>query len=208
MWFMKVEWKKSIHFNILLRFYIFFKDSIQWKLMYDKLKNEKYMDKLKLLYLAVNSIESLLKSIYLLQNNQIKDSQLKSILKYKFSHKITNIKINGLSADAQKWIQRIQDFYNNNYRYWIDAFVNWYEVMWIWSNKSKKDVDNFYKIVWRILNICENVYVQLNSFFVKLLVEYYWEVSWKMIYKIISSPKSKMYLAQGHYDKFINNYLK
>lgn len=164
-WLLKKDW-------FILRFAIpFYKDALQWRVVYGELEEKGKFDDAKLIHIATLSMEMLMKSILLLSFYDYRTDGRVLVWLKNSGHKIATMynKIDwrysiNLSSSQKDTINKWSDIWIN-VRYMIDAFFNSLNTVGIasdllqWgSEEAKIDLENYKWIFDELQSLCEDIF--------------------------------------------------
>lgn len=194
--------------QIWFRSNFFFKDSLEWNHFYNILSDIKRVDKTKLIYLAMLSLETLLKAIILLKLPiSSTDEKIQKTLK-SLNHNLFDLylKINwdSLNEDQVNLLKQ-RDKYGVSIRYSTDAFFMWLEVKWVQSNKKTREREERKKEIEKQLMIYNSLYQNL-LFFYRESLKNLDVTNWTAFFDNLINEKCSLWVATGHHCRYKDNY--
>lgn len=197
--------------QITFRSTFFFKDSLEWNRFYKVLSNIEKVDKTKLVYLAMLSVETLLKAIILLWLPiELDEKWIKKYLKEDLNHLLFNtyIKIQrDILPEEQKNLLKSRDTYSVEIRYSTDALFEWLEIKWLQSNRKPQERERKNKKLKKELEIYEALYSRLLLFYKSKVIELDPERG-QIFFEAMSMEKYSLWVSNNHHNFYRNEYFK
>ena len=196
--------------QISFRSTFFFKDSLEWNRFYKILSNIEKVDKIKLLYLAMLSLETLLKAIVLLQLPiEMEDMWIKDYLRKELNHWLFDAykKIQWfILTKDQEELLRQRDSYGVEIRYSTDALLEkWLEIKWLQSNKNISERKKKNKRINTELSLYEQLYASLLIGYRNQLNHLDWK-NWNIFFDAMVSEKYSLWVSNFHHKFYKNKY--
>jgi len=197
--------------QIEFRSTFFLKDSLEWNRFYGVLSNIEKVDKIKLVYLAMLSIETLLKAIILLLLPiEMDEKWIKKYLREDLNHSLfdTYEKIqNDLLTEEQKTLLKTRDSYGVEIRYSTDALFEWLEIKWLQSNRKPTEREKKNKILKKQLKIYDNLYTSLLVLYKETLIKLD-PAKWQQFFEAMVSEKYSLWVSDNHHTFYKKEYFK
>lgn len=197
--------------QIQFRSTFFFKDSLEWNRFYKQLSGIEKIDKNKLIYLAMLSIETLLKAIVLLWLPiTMEDKWIKKYLKEELNHWLfsTYEKIqNDLLTEEQKVLLKTRDSYGVEIRYSTDALFEWLEIKWLQSNRKPFEREKKNKKAKKELQIYKDTYKTLLLIYRDELIKLD-PKNWQEFFYAMVSENFSLWVSNNHHSFYRKEYFK
>lgn len=197
--------------QIAFRSTFFFKDSLEWNFFYKKLSNIEKIDKIKLISLAMLSIETLLKAIIIIWLPiKMQEKWIKKYLKEDLNHGLyttySKFSRNVLSQEQENLLKKWDEYWIE-IRYSIDALFKWLEIKWVQSNRSPKEKEEINRKIDKELEIYENLYENLKSLYREKCIELDWE-TWELLFDTMHSQRYSLWVSSEHHKSYKKEYFK
>ena len=197
--------------QIAFRSTFFFKDSLEWNYFYKKLSNIEKIDKIKLISLAMLSIETLLKAITIIWLPiKMQEKWIKKYLKEDLNHWLyttySKFSRNVLSQEQENLLKK-RDEYWVEIRYSIDALFKWLEIKWVQSNRRPKEKEEINKKIDKELKIYEDLYEKLKSIYEEKCIELDPE-TWKQLFDTMHTQRYSLWVSSEHHKIYKEEYFK